>query len=1078
MYSANKIPDVSLRHYKRFQFKNQDSLRNHETEFMTHQEKIRYPQRLNKTNKCHALYLNVYRHAGSSLLFQLLRIPCDRKYHTPAIVCKKVINNSSTGNDLVIYVDALNLFFPIIGVRCELKESLNYSMDTKQIVSPPTELNKYQIEVIQEMLAACTSPSSTVHNPICLNVLRSKLAASHTSEEVISGHFVNRSLAPGNLFCINQLLVAGRFCAVSVNMDTQYPAVSHNETFSKIFHESLLFYGICSFLEYIAEETKPISTQYEHEFCTPGQILSYALLLPQPIEIFSSCFPGFFNCADSCVSHITLIDGTPDCPNGMDELGIHINTTMGVTTRVLHWILHYICSDTESIPWYRVCDGQKDCKYGQDEEPCVLYTQTINYLNNSKIPVTYPSPATNTSCGDLFHCVDQSVCIPHEWVDDLAPDCPVATSEEEPYLLQDPTVHPTPPVCTNTSHLPCQLGHSRCFPLSSLCLYELDTYGHITHCRNGHHLRRCELFECSTQFKCPGSYCISMTRVCDGKTDCMLGEDESQCPPVGELLRCPGMLHCKGGLCVDLSHVCDGVADCPYGDDELFCNLHKCNEFCTCIWHTITCHGDRATLVDAYSSKLLTFIRIIRRLPLIINGREVLIVNASHSRLITLYSSTFDNVSNVRQIDLRYGKIRYIKAKVFNKLSLLNAIYLTGNPLYKLDAEAFYELKSLTSLNFSNMSIETLESSFHLVPLLSNLDVANNRFQHLNLDHFKSIPSLSNLTVTGNPTGMLTFNSTHTYSFAIATDISYICCIEGLMQCNTDYFVKSLCFVESSAVVDGVMLFFVIAFIVLHVFVACLRRKRIKKVLVSGALTNINLAGVLLGISHLAVNGYDWLADSSDVKEIWGFKHVWCIMSGFVQCVALLVVYPFYTLHSYSMYLSSTKSFGELPKQRGKYICILTCVWLVSVALVMIKFIVDTAYFYPNLSALCTVFFVPTSDTFHDIFLSLFIWPPIISFCISIWLYRCIFIILRESRQEVEQGESRVHQKNNQIMSNLKKWLRDFLIVPFVLYIPQLVITALSLNDVELKPSLLSTLRIYFDFAALWNPVIFLLLHY
>ena len=36
--------------------------------------------------------------------------------------------------------------------------------------------------------------------------------------------------------------------------------------------------------------------------------------------------------------------------------------------------------------------------------------------------------------------------------------------------------------------------------------------------------------------KCPNSYCISTTLVCDGEMDCLNGEDETQCGKNYELL--------------------------------------------------------------------------------------------------------------------------------------------------------------------------------------------------------------------------------------------------------------------------------------------------------------------------------------------------------------------------------------------------------------------------------------------------------------------------------------------------------------------------------------------------------------
>ena len=134
--------------------------------------------------------------------------------------------------------------------------------------------------------------------------------------------------------------------------------------------------------------------------------------------------------------------------------------------------------------------------------------------------------------------------------------------------------------CITQGTLPCRPGHPRCFPLHALCVYDIDEYGHQRYCRNGAHLHNCESIGCPTKYKCPGSYCIPVKRVCDGVGDCPGLEDEVSC--YNTTLNCPGLFRCRSGLCLDQSEVCDGHQDCDYGEDENDCHIATCHDGCKC----------------------------------------------------------------------------------------------------------------------------------------------------------------------------------------------------------------------------------------------------------------------------------------------------------------------------------------------------------------------------------------------------------------------------------------------------------------------------------------------------------------
>ncbi|VVC40317.1 Hypothetical protein CINCED_3A018266 [Cinara cedri] len=74
-------------------------------------------------------------------------------------------------------------------------------------------------------------------------------------------------------------------------------------------------------------------------------------------------------------------------------------------------------------------------------------------------------------------------------------------------------------------------------------------------------------------FACSNGQCVESYLVCDGRTDCTDGSDETQDLCNG-FITCPSYaFRCKYGACVDESAKCNGIKDCVDGSDE---NLPEC----------------------------------------------------------------------------------------------------------------------------------------------------------------------------------------------------------------------------------------------------------------------------------------------------------------------------------------------------------------------------------------------------------------------------------------------------------------------------------------------------------------------
>lgn len=102
------------------------------------------------------------------------------------------------------------------------------------------------------------------------------------------------------------------------------------------------------------------------------------------------------------------------------------------------------------------------------------------------------------------------------------------------------------------------------------------------------------------QFQCDNGECISKSLMCDLHYDCKDKSDENNCDGHKSSKSCPDKhFQCSGsGKCIAERYVCDGEKDCFDGEDELKCNSATCSpdQFrClsgACLPKTFECDGD------------------------------------------------------------------------------------------------------------------------------------------------------------------------------------------------------------------------------------------------------------------------------------------------------------------------------------------------------------------------------------------------------------------------------------------------------------------------------------------------------
>ena len=232
-----------------------------------------------------------------------------------------------------------------------------------------------------------------------------------------------------------------------------------------------------------------------------------------------SCPKGTYTCDQgACISEVGLCDGHSDCPGGDDEVACpqpcQGSTDCSMCTQPECQCSQgmYQCEEGGCLPPVKVCDGITDC--GSDEQNC---THADGYLSSDYVE------RHRTRRIFALKELRKAVCNTTESKSVHTFDCKVVSSKYQ------------------------------CFTLSNLCHYRSEPREELQPCTNGMHLRHCGRFQCPGYYKCPGSYCISLLKVCDGIPHCQQAEDESGC----DAFKCAkGLFKCPNEtLCLSISKV-------------------------------------------------------------------------------------------------------------------------------------------------------------------------------------------------------------------------------------------------------------------------------------------------------------------------------------------------------------------------------------------------------------------------------------------------------------------------------------------------------------------------------------------
>ncbi|XP_070527632.1 basement membrane-specific heparan sulfate proteoglycan core protein isoform X2 [Cardiocondyla obscurior] len=265
---------------------------------------------------------------------------------------------------------------------------------------------------------------------------------------------------------------------------------------------------------------------------------------------FDECNVNEHPCDGTCISALNVCNGERDCLDGTDEDNCAEDCPVGEQP----------CDNGVCINKNFFCDRNIDCHDGSDEQNC---------------PDSGETNGVGQECHhDSFICSDRT-CIPRAAVCDGHADCP--RDEDEINCHRG---------CTRDQF---QCANGECIRTDQKC------NGYIE-CADGSDEEECEPPEpppghcAADQYMCISDRrCVPISSICNGIPECRDGSDEHNC--VQKEACSHEEWRCKSGDCIPEHQRCDRRIDCPDDDsDELDCHYRQRNHS-RCSSHEWMCNN-------------------------------------------------------------------------------------------------------------------------------------------------------------------------------------------------------------------------------------------------------------------------------------------------------------------------------------------------------------------------------------------------------------------------------------------------------------------------------------------------------
>ena len=410
---------------------------------------------------------------------------------------------------------------------------------------------------------------------------------------------------------------------------------------------------------------------------------------------------------------------------------------------VLTGIHIFKCSNESSILYKYVCDGTIDCPNDKSDEVLCVCNETrksklCKRVYHSKYLITCSSTYYMTKYGECLKYVNPDKIYKEYNINYDTPIYRMIRTSKLATINDSITVNQQEGNsrrkllsalnlnkyfgCFHPGEVPCWEGYSRCFNISSTCIYQLSSNNILLPCQNGRHLHYCKKYSCDTMFKCLDNYCVPWSYICDGKWDCPKGDDEFDTPVCNQNTTCIQTYHCRNTAqtCLYLGNTCDGHNDCPYGDDELLCEFKSvvCPSFCVCLLYAIEC----TYLSDANIEQIYPFVYLSVHFSnfkfnslrtLILKLQDALVLKLQRNEIRAMCDS-LNKVSELKckLLDLSFNFLKSVEKKCFSTTRFLTSLIINNNDIISIAKYSFHHLFNLKFLSLENNSLHYLPHAF------------------------------------------------------------------------------------------------------------------------------------------------------------------------------------------------------------------------------------------------------------------------------------------------------------------------------------------------------------------------------
>ncbi|RUS76499.1 hypothetical protein EGW08_015724, partial [Elysia chlorotica] len=245
------------------------------------------------------------------------------------------------------------------------------------------------------------------------------------------------------------------------------------------------------------------------------------------------------------------------------------------------------------------------------------------------------------------------------------------------------------------------------------------------------------------EFRCSNGQCIDQSQVCFMDKDSrrlgcidnshLVNCSDHQCPS-------EDMYKCPKSYCINNSRVCDGFPDCRQSlEDEDSCEF-KCgeNDVCTCRDGTMNCEDQGLTdipkiNVKQHTTKLLLKDNRIRLRAERMKAEDlyhVTYLDLTNNSLVEIPAGCFNTTVTLTSLSLSYNKLWYLDNGTFPVPIGLKQLHLTGNMIQYIEPGTFENLNDLTALDLSNQELSVVyKNMFKGLKSITVLNLAGN---HIN----------------------------------------------------------------------------------------------------------------------------------------------------------------------------------------------------------------------------------------------------------------------------------------------------------------------------------------------------------